>query len=169
MTSALRVGIGLGSNQGDRLDHLRSALLWIEKQSDGPVKCSGVYETDPVGCAPDTPAFLNAVCEIVSDRDPVDLLRRMREFERQRGRPATYARNAPRPLDLDLLYAGDLILQTPELILPHPRMLERRFVLQPLCDIRPDLTLPGQTRTVAQWLVSLKDDTMVRRRPEILK
>ena len=162
MKRLLRMGIALGSNQGNRMRHLQAACSWLKTVSAGPVRCSGVYETEPVGCPEGTPLFLNAVCEIVSDRDPLNLLRALRAFERQRGRPKAYAPHARRPLDMDLLYAGDLILRTRELTLPHPRMLERRFVLQPLCDLRPDLALPRQRRNVSQILAGMKNVPRVR-------
>ena len=149
------VGIALGSNEDNRLEHLQAALRWLEKISIATVKGSRVYETAPFECAEGTPFFLNAVCEIVSSEDPFKLLRQMRAFERDRGRPESYPKNAPRTLDLDLLYAGDMKMDTEELKLPHPRILERRFVLQPLCDIRPDLILPGTTQPIHAFLASL--------------
>lgn len=149
------IGIGLGSNEGDRLEHLRAALRWLEKVSIATVKWSCIYETAPFECEEETPFFLNAVCEIVSSENPIPLLRQMRVFERDRGRPESYPKNAPRTLDLDLLYAGDMKMDTEELKLPHPRILERRFVLQPLCDIRPNLILPGTTQPINAFLASL--------------
>ncbi len=156
--SPLEIGIALGSNQGDRINYLRTAFSWLKTISIAPVKCSHVYETDPIDCPKGTPFFLNAVCEIKCDMDPLELLHRMRDFERRHGRSEGYLKNAPRPLDLDLLYVGDLVKQMEELILPHPRMLERRFVLQPLCEIRPDLILPNRNQSISQLLASLKDD-----------
>ncbi len=165
MVDLFPVGVALGSNQGDRLGHLRAALSYLETISKDPVRYSCVYETKPIGCPKGSPSFFNAVCEITYQKDPsalLRLLREMREFEKQQGRPETYQKNTPRPLDMDLLYAGDLILQTEELTLPHPRMLERRFVLQPLCEIRPDLILPGSRQTVKTLLALLDDAGDVR-------
>ena len=152
MSSVVRAGVALGSNEGDRMGHLRAAVRWLEKESANPVLISCVYETAPIGCPEGTPSFLNAACEMTFQGNAVELLEKMRDFERQRGRPVIYSKNSPRPLDMDLLYAGDLVLQTDQLTLPHPRMLQRRFVLQPLGEIRPDLVLPGQTQTVAEIL-----------------
>ncbi len=149
------VGVALGSNQGDRLEHLRAGLNWLRLKSRTPVRSSRVYETDPVGCAAGTPAFLNAVCEILSDEDPLVLLRGMRALERAQGRPEVYERNAPRTLDMDVLYAGTEVIATEELTLPHPRLIQRRFVLQPLADVRPELILPGQTQSVHEILCAL--------------
>jgi len=126
---------------GDRLAHLRGGLAAVRllHVGDEPPLISPVYETEPVDCAPGTPAYLNAVVEIEYDGDALGLLRALQQIEQREGRPAVHARNAPRTLDLDILYMGDIVLQTPELTLPHPRMAERRFVLQPLADIRPNL------------------------------
>ena len=162
MKSILRVGVALGSNLGDRMEHLRGAFARLKTMSAGPVLHSQVYETAPVDCAGETPSFLNAVCEIGWDQEALVLLRRLRELEREHGRAVAYPQNAPRPLDLDLLYAGKQVIQSDELTLPHPRMTRRRFVLQPLCDIRPDLALPGQTASVSRMLAGLKDDQDVR-------
>jgi len=155
------VGIALGSNQGDRLRHLQAALDWLKTISLTPIRYSRVYETAPVECPEGSLPFLNAVCEITFEGDLLKLLSQMRAFEQQEGRPLHYPKNAPRPLDLDLLYAGDLVLESDVLTLPHPRMLQRRFVLQPLSDIRPDLVLPQQTKNVQQHLTELKDPSQV--------
>ena len=166
-----QVGVALGSNQGDRLKHLRAALSYLETISKDPVRYSCVYETEPMGCPKDSPSFLNAVCEITYQKDKsalLELLRQMREFERRLGRPETYPKNAPRFLDMDLLYAGDFVLQTEELVLPHPRILERRFVLQPLCEIRPDLILPGSNQTVKALLALLDETRDVRLYNDVL-
>ena len=169
MKRLMRVGVALGSNLGDRIEHLRSGFRWLGTISMEPVLYSHVYETAPIGCPQGSPFFLNAVCELATDKDVFELFQQMRDFERQRGRPVVYAKNASRPLDLDLLYAGDLVVETEELTLPHPRMCERRFVLQPLCDIRPDLALTGQTCAVSKLLASLKDDGQVQIYHEVLK
>ncbi len=162
MISSYPVGVGLGSNLGDRLQHLQEALLWLETLSDKPVCTSPVYETSPVDCPDGTLPFLNAVCEIHFRGDLLELLRQMRAFERNRGRLLVYKKNTPRPLDLDMLYAGKLVMQTKELTLPHPRMLKRRFVLQPLCDIRPDLILPTLEQPVKSFLASVSSSEKTR-------
>jgi 2-amino-4-hydroxy-6-hydroxymethyldihydropteridine diphosphokinase len=158
----MNVGIGLGSNTGNRMENLRAAFSWLETISATPVLYSQVYETAPVGCTEPMPNFLNAVCEITYQGDLGVLLRKMRNFERERGRPVSYSRNTPRTLDLDLLYAGEMVLNTKELILPHPRMLERRFVLQPLGEIHPDLILPNSTQSIRDILASLQDTSEVK-------
>ena len=160
----MTVGIALGSNLGDRAAHLAAAKRFLSSlhASPGAALCSALYETEPVDCAPGSAAFLNAVMEIETPLEPLDLLARLRQFEQQQGRAVDRGRNAPRQLDLDLLYAGDHHMDTPALILPHPRMSTRRFVLQPLAEIRPDLVLPGQDLTVAQLLAALPASPAVR-------
>lgn len=153
----MRAGIALGSNLGDRMAELRAGRGFLRglHRGEGDVLVSAVYETEPVDCAPGTPAFLNAVVEIETSIEPERLLPLIRGHEETRGRRGGGPPNAPRTLDLDLLYADDLQLQGKDLVLPHPRMAERRFVLQPLADIRPDLVLPGHREPVAQLLASL--------------
>ena len=159
----MRTGIALGSNLGDRLANLsagRDTVLRLPHVS-APVLQSRVYETEPVGTEPDAGSFLNAVIEIEFTGDPHSLLAALRSIESAHGRPTRYPRNAPRTLDLDILYAGGLVLNDDALILPHPRLHLRRFVLAPLNDIRPDLRLPGQSHTVAELLAHLGDPAAV--------
>ncbi|MEI8233990.1 MAG: 2-amino-4-hydroxy-6-hydroxymethyldihydropteridine diphosphokinase [Verrucomicrobiota bacterium] len=153
----MRCGIALGSNLGDRIAHLRAARAAVCLLHAGPEAplISPIYETEPVDCAPDTPAYLNAVIEIGYQGGALGLLRALQQIEHREGRPEAHVHHAPRTLDLDLLYAGDTTLQSPVLTLPHPRLAERRFVLQPLADIRPGLVLPGCKQTVAALLAAL--------------
>jgi 2-amino-4-hydroxy-6-hydroxymethyldihydropteridine diphosphokinase len=95
------------------------------------------------------------VVEIRTSLDPVHLLRQLTRLESELGRSPARGRNTPRPLDLDILYAGQLVIDTPTLVLPHPRMTARRFVLQPLADVRPDFVLPGDKRDVTHLLAAL--------------
>ena len=159
----MRTSIALGSNLGDRLANLtagRTAVLRLPGVS-APVLCSRVYETEPVGTGPDAGPFLNAVIEVEFSADPFALLSGLRSVESTLGRPVRYPRNSPRTLDLDILYISDLVLDDDALILPHPRLHLRRFVLAPLNDIRPELHLPGQTRSIAELLASLGDPSAV--------
>lgn len=159
----MRTAIALGSNLGDRLANLvagREAVLRIPGVL-APALHSRVYETEPVGTAPDAGAFLNAVIEIEFTGDPLALLAALRSIESALGRPTRHPRNAPRTLDLDILYAGDFVLNDDTLILPHPRLHLRRFVLAPLNDIRPGLCLPGQTHAIAGLLARLDDPATV--------
>lgn len=166
----MRSGIALGSNLGDRLAHLRTGrdeVLSITGVSL-PLLCSRVYETEPVGSGPDAGAFLNAVIEVEFAGQAIDLLESLQEIEAMRGRPSKRPRNAPRTLDLDILYIGNLVLSNEEVVIPHPRLHLRRFVLAPLADIRPELTLPGQQQTVGEILARLEDPAAVTLWPEAL-
>ena len=160
----MKAGIALGSNLGDRAAHLAAAKHFLSSLHTGPgaPPCSALFETEPVDCTPGTTSFLNAVMEIETPLEPLDLLARLRDFETQQGRALDRGRNAPRQLDLDLLYAGDHHMDTAALVLPHPRMTTRRFVLQPLAEIQPDLVLPGESCTVAQLLAALPASPAVR-------
>ena len=155
-----RAGIALGSNLGDRLAHLRAALDCLREISTTgePVLAAPVYQTEPRLCPPGSPDFLNTVVEIHFAGPPLDLLENTRAIELRLGRLRTAERNAPRTIDIDLLYLGGEIVCHESLELPHPRIAERRFVLQPLADIRPELVLPGHERTVASLLASLGPD-----------
>lgn len=159
----MKVGIALGSNLEPRLLNLQAARrrVFALHTSAAPVAGSKVYETSPVDCPEDSAAFLNAVVEITTDLAPEELLHRLQAIERELGRPAEHARNAPRSIDLDLLYCGDQIRNLPTLILPHPRITRRLFVLRPLCDIRPGLVLPGSTQTVQDLLAALESGESV--------
>lgn len=128
-----------------------------------PLLSSRVYETTPVDCEPGAGSFLNAVIEIGYGGAAGDLLEALRETEQQLGRPPRHAKNTSRTIDLDLLYFGDTAIDTPELQLPHPRLHERAFVLQPLAEIRPDLILPNQHRPVADLLRELGDTSALVR------
>jgi len=158
----MRVGIALGSNLGDRLANLRAArqavvgLIGAKSQMVSPV-----YESEPVGCEPGAAKFLNAVLEAEFDGDPTELLDELIRVEESLGRDRDHAKNVSRRIDIDLLYADDLNVQNERLQLPHPRLHLRKFVLQPLADIRPDLVLPNQTRTVSELLAQAEDLTKV--------
>lgn len=136
----MRVAIALGSNLDDRLALLRRGrdrLRQIHDQ-DAPFLCSKIYETSPLDCPPGSPPFLNAVIELSTSLPPFDLLALMQKWESDFGRPSSHAHHAPRTIDLDILYCGSLHISHSMLTLPHPRIFERLFVLDPLCDICPD-------------------------------
>ena len=161
----MRAGIAFGSNLGDRLTSLKTARAQIVSLPgvEELVLASSIYETAPVDCAPGTPPFLNAVMEIGYSGAGQDLLGELRHLESVAGRPNDHERNASRTLDLDLLYFGGLAFAQPGLQLPHPRLHERRFVLEPLAEIRPALILPNQSITVAELLRRLPETTPLRR------
>jgi 2-amino-4-hydroxy-6-hydroxymethyldihydropteridine diphosphokinase len=156
----MRYGIALGSNLGDRLGCLRKAVEEIVMRINRAllVAAAPVYETAPVDCAPGTPSFYNSVIEIEADAEPLEVLHSLQCIEADLGRPNAHLHHAPRTVDLDILYADDFVMNHADLTLPHPRMTQRRFVLRPLADIRPDLVLPLQTRSVAQLLKQLPVD-----------
>ena len=149
-----RVGFSLGANTGDRLASLEAVC---DHLSDvfGPLRLSQVYETEPVGCPEGSPFYLNACVEVNTDMPPQDILKLCMDIEKALGRERSGVYGEPRPCDIDLLYCGDTVLDTPELTLPHPRAHLREFVLRPLCDIDPHLILPGQTDTVQRLLEAL--------------
>ena len=159
----MRVGVALGSNIGDSLANLCAARKAIVDLAGTPVLASAIYETDPVDCEPGAAKFLNAVLEFEFNGNALDLLPKLKQIETTMGRPADHARNTSRKIDIDLLYFGDARIDNDKLKVPHPRMHLRRFVLQPLADIRPDLVLPGQTKTVGELLALLDDSAKVVR------
>jgi 2-amino-4-hydroxy-6-hydroxymethyldihydropteridine diphosphokinase len=160
----MRAGVALGSNLGERLANLRNARKEIVALNRAlpPLRCSAIYETEPVDCEKGAPKFFNAAIEFGYSGQAQELRRELAGIERILGRPAGHARNVSRPIDLDLLYFGELVIETPELRLPHPRIVEREFVLRPLADIRPDLVLPQQTDAVAVLLERLPVSGVVR-------
>ena len=160
----MRAGVALGSNLGERLANLRNARREIAAMSGTlpPLRCSAIYETEPVDCEKGAAKFFNAVIEFGYAGQPIELRRELAAIERVLGRPAAHERNVSRPIDLDLLYFGDVIIETAELRLPHPRIVDREFVLRPLADIRPDLVLPGQTEAVDALLLRLPMTGVVR-------
>ena len=159
----MRIGVALGSNLGDRMTNLRTAResivdLAADKSS---VRVSPVYETEPLGCEPGAGKFLNAVMEIEYDGDSTALLDQLIRVEESLGRERDHAKNVSRKIDIDVLYADDLVINNERLQLPHPRMHQRKFVLQPLADIRPDLVFPNQKKAVTELLAEVQDSTKV--------
>src|SRR5215469_4522813 len=142
----MRTAVALGSNVGDRLENLRAARRQITELVvvKPPIVSSAVYETEPIDCEPGAANFLNAVIEFDFEGDPVDLLEQLMRVEESLGRERDHPRNVSRNVDIDLLYWGNLQIDNDRLQLPHSRMHLRRFVLEPLADIRPELLLPGR-------------------------
>jgi len=155
----MKTAVALGSNVGDRLENLRAARRQITEliAVRPPIVSSAVYETEPIDCEPGAANFLNAVTEFDFEGDPVYLLEELIRVEESLGRKRNHRRNVSRTIDIDLLYCGNLKINNGRLQLPHSRMHLRRFVLRPLADIRPELMLPGRTRTVRELLGELKE------------
>jgi 2-amino-4-hydroxy-6-hydroxymethyldihydropteridine diphosphokinase len=148
--------IGFGSNLGNRLENCRKALEALSKiPSCRLLKTSSFYETDPVGLV-EQPSFINGVVLLETAKDAHRLLRQMLNIETSLGRIRTL-KWGPRSIDLDLLFFDDLIIDSPELSVPHPFLHERRFVLKPLNEISPNFRHPSLEKTVAELLDDLKD------------
>lgn len=143
----MRTGyLGLGSNVGDRHGHLRAAIELLRERGVEVEAVSSGYETEPVGEVLDQPDFLNAAIRIRTELEPEALLDLCKGIEAERGRLFAGPRHGPRPLDVDLLLLGELELVSERLTLPHPEVSSRRFVLAPLLELDPELTLPDGTR-----------------------
>ncbi len=159
----MRTGIALGSNIEPRLTYLQSARRRLDRLHSGmqPMLCSRVYQTSPVDCPEDSPPFLNAVLELSIQGDPEEFLGKLQRIEQALGRPPSAARNSPRVIDIDLLYCDGIVISTPNLTLPHPRIAQRLFVLRPLADIQPTLILPNFSRNVEELLRELNTEERV--------
>ena len=145
-----RVAIALGSNVGDRAGHLDFAVSSLRHFLDD-LRVSQYYETEPVGMAGVQPLFLNAAAVGNTARSARSVLDELLAIERQRGRERPF-QNAPRTLDLDLVLFGNAVIAEPDLVVPHPRFRERRFVLEPLASIAPDLRDPVTGKSVRALL-----------------
>ena len=158
LTSApTKIFVALGSNLGNSREILPNAMARLREFSATPLLQSSLIETAPVDCPPGSPMFLNAVVGLTprSNETPESLLAKLQALEKEFGRQPRKVLNEARPLDLDLIAFGQETRATPAFTLPHPRAHLRRFVLQPLAEIAPDLILPGETRTIAQLLAAL--------------
>jgi len=138
--------LGLGSNEGDRPANLRAARAALDRPGLRVTASSSLYETEPQGEITDQGDFLNACLRIETELDPEDLLDACKAVERELGREPGGPRHGPRPIDVDVLLLGDREHSSKRLRLPHPEVLARRFVLEPLLELDPELTLPDGTR-----------------------
>jgi GTP cyclohydrolase-4 len=149
MQRSHKVYLGLGANLGDRQSNLTQALQHLRTKSSVD-QVSAFYKTKPVGYL-DQPDFLNIACQITTDLSPLELLHFAKQIEKMMGRQASF-RNAPRPIDIDILLYDDLVLNSPELTIPHPHMAERAFVLVPLAEIAPQAVHPPTGLTITELL-----------------
>jgi 2-amino-4-hydroxy-6-hydroxymethyldihydropteridine diphosphokinase len=147
------VYLGLGSNMGDRRENLERALEYLSQRLRLTGK-SSMYDTEPME-NPAQPRFLNMVCQAKTMLQPEDLLTLVKGIERKMGRQPGRA-NSPRPIDIDILFYGDKVINTPELKIPHPRMNHRAFVLVPLAEIAPTLVHPVNKKTAKEMLGEIK-------------
>jgi 2-amino-4-hydroxy-6-hydroxymethyldihydropteridine diphosphokinase len=164
MAAEMRTGyLGLGSNVGDAAGHLRAAVELLEAEGIEVDAVSSTYVTEPVGEILEQPDFLNAAARIRTALEPEELLDACKRVEAERGRSFDAPRHSPRPLDVDLLLLGDLELSSERLTLPHREVTTRRFVLVPLLELDPELTLPDGTR-LTEALDALGPGQRVERR-----
>ena len=148
------VYLGLGSNLGNRQDNLDKALDLLSQRLRVE-KISSVYETEPVGNI-NQPRFLNLVCQAHTKLAPTELLTLAKGIESKLGRTFNKA-NTPRPIDIDILFYGEQVIETPELVIPHPRLTERAFVLIPLAEIAPELVHPVNGKIVKELLKEVRE------------
>ena len=157
----MRAHLGLGSNVGDRLRSLRAAREALVRRGVEVIAASSVYETAAQGDVLDQPDFLNACLVVETQASAEELLDVCKAVERELGRPGGGRRHAPRPIDVDLLLAGDLTQRSERLSLPHPELTRRRFVLEPLLELEPSLALPDGT-ALAPLLAHVSDQRVER-------
>lgn len=158
----MRAFIGVGSNVGRREEQIARAIALLRASPDITVlRQAALYETEPVGIE-DQPWFINTAVEVETDLPPLELLRRLKEIERLVGRRER-GRWEMREIDLDLLLYGDLVLEGAELALPHPQLDRRRFVLEPLVELAPELIHPRLQKRLRQLLAELEDEKKVIR------
>jgi len=160
----MEVGFSFGSNQGDRIHNLREAKRRITGLPGVTWRAqSPLYETEPVGVLPEYAdiRFINSVLVVDGPYSPAEWLVHLRRIETELGRIRDVDRNAPRLIDVDILYIGDACIDRGGLTVPHPRWAKRRFVVQPLADVRPDLVLPGAGQSVREILATLVGEEVV--------
>ncbi len=163
--SKVMVLIGIGSNQGDSQRIVHEAMSRLRVFAQGELHCSSLWRTAPIDCPPGSPDFINAAVAFAARPDlvPEVLLKSLKALEAEFGRGAKTQRNAPRELDLDLLLFDDQTRHSEDFVLPHPRAVNRRFVLAPAAEVLPDAPWPGEGRNIRQLLNELSDDEQVER------
>jgi 2-amino-4-hydroxy-6-hydroxymethyldihydropteridine diphosphokinase len=161
--SLKKVYLSLGSNLGNREQNLQRGLDALEREHIRILARSAIYETEPQDM-PNQPWFLNLAAECETQCFPLQLLAVLHKIEREAGRirGAETLRKGPRVLDIDILLFGNAVMNTPQLTIPHPRMLQRRFVLEPLVEIAPDLRHPVTKESFSKYLVSVASQRVTR-------
>lgn len=162
-----QVVVALGSNLGDSAANILAAIERLREFAGGEFQRSSLWQTSPVECPPGSPPFINAVVafEPRPSESPESLLAKLQSLEQEFGRMPKQVVNEARPLDLDLIAYGEEVRANPFLTLPHPRATQRRFVLQPLVEIAPDLMLPGQMNSVSELLRRLETNEQISKLP----
>jgi len=158
-----RIFLSLGSNLGDRGQNLKNGIGLLEQLAGKPGAVSSIYETEPWGCDSDL-NFYNQVIELVTPLRPLTLLDTIHEIEKMCGRERSAPRYAPRTLDIDILLYADLVLEFPGLVVPHPNLHERQFVLVPLTEIAPHVIHPILGKDMEQLLRACGDDKKIIQR-----
>jgi 2-amino-4-hydroxy-6-hydroxymethyldihydropteridine diphosphokinase len=151
--------LSLGSNLGNRPRNLARARKLLRENGVEILRASSVYETEPVDHL-DQPWFLNQALQVRSSLDPPSLLLLAKSIESAMKRVPTFAKG-PRTIDIDILFAGDTVLHTPELVIPHPRLAQRNFVLVPLCEIAPEIRHPVLGKSIRELALSSSDPAPV--------
>ena len=161
----LKAYIAIGSNQDNPIQNVRRAFTRLQELSAGEVRVSSLWRSTPIDCQPGSPEFINAAADILPlpGETPETLLRKLQAMEIEAGRKPKAVLNEPRPLDLDLISFGEERRNSPELILPHPRAHQRRFVLAPLAEIAPELRLLNEGKSLRELMADAPDDTALRR------
>jgi len=154
MSEAIEAYLGLGSNMGDRSANLNEAMELLSRKLQVE-KVSAVYDTEPMENT-DQARFLNMVCRVHTRIEPAGLLALAKGIETKMGR-VPGKRNSPRPIDIDILFYGDQVMETSQLAIPHPRIAERAFVLVPLAEIAPDFKHPVSGQTMKELLAGITE------------
>ena len=165
LISIVGLGSNLDSRNGSKFEIIRRAINSLEELSSRPSIISSIYDSEPEFCPPDSPIFVNLIVVLFLpvNAEPMKFFRCVQKLEERLGRVRSMGINEPRPIDIDLLFFGKKSISSDYLTIPHPRAVKRRFVLEPLAEIAPDLILPGQEFSVLELLSRLPKNGWVRK------